>query len=81
MKRNFKGQKSSFMFSFSPSKKSLRISFNSISRSSQQQKSSTWTFSSYHVKLTETKLQAEYAAPIMAAELPNILRCVLVDTK
>lgn len=34
-----------------------------------------------NVKLTETKLQAEYAAPIMAAELPNILRCVLVETK
>jgi hypothetical protein len=34
-----------------------------------------------HVKLAETKLQAEYAAPIIAAELPKIFRCVFVDTK
>lgn len=34
-----------------------------------------------HVKLTETKLQAEYAAPIMAALLLNIFRFVFVDTK
>jgi hypothetical protein len=54
---------------------------------------STWVYISHfsfamssqeyemHVKLTETKLQAEYAAPIIAAELPKIFRCVFVDTK
>ena len=32
-------------------------------------------------KLTETKLHAEYAAPIIAAEFPNNFLCEFVDTK
>lgn len=36
---------------------------------------------SFYKKLTETKLHAEYAAPIIAAELPKSFRCELVDTK
>ena len=34
-----------------------------------------------NLKLTETKLHAEYAAPTITAELPNNLRWVFVETK
>ncbi len=83
MKKNFeRGQKSFF---FSPSKEeSLRIfqfNFKIDTASNQHLFYLETTKQLLHVKLTETKLQAEYAAPIMAAELPKIFRCVLVDTK